>query len=283
MISVFSSIATPDTDIDTLLRDRAHFRSFIYTPLAEAIVQLNERRKDALLREKVHRFLSHDLPEPFATGPRLTLLRYVNTPNREVSHFLAIAKRHGNLPPLLCEYPQDKFVPSNTSKRFLGKIAFSSRAQPNDANPIWRVPIIDIQKGQNSAFADITTLWNQPLVAFHHDLFQRVLPDERRDHWYDISAWYRRHGPTAKQYYADALALFVRDGILFENFVVHQKEEAAFFRNIVLPAFREVQQATGRKPLIVALEPPETEGDISWLCYPCSMKAFVETKLATII
>lgn len=243
--------------------------------MEEAIAELGRRRKIQRLREVSSQLISGDVPEPFRDRARLALLRYINTPNHETVRFLDITRGYPDTPPLLCEYPQDKFVPSNISKRLLGKLAFVS-SEPSGTKSIDRLPVIDFAKSQNSKIADIKTLWGQPLVAFHHQLFRHALPGIAQEYWYDISPWYHRHGPTARQYYTSLLALFVRDGILFENFIIQQKEEAEFFRAIFLPAFLEVQRVTGVKPLIVALEPLESEGDKYWLSYPAHEKTFVE-------
>lgn len=268
-------------DADLLFHDRARFRSLVYTPLEQAIAELGRRRRIRQLQSASRRLLSNDVPEPFCQHPRLALLRYINTPNHETLRFLNIATSHTGIVPLLCEFPQDKFVPSNTSKRMLGKLAFASKGHPR-MTLFERLSIIDFLKSQNCKIADIQTVWGQPLVAFHHELFRRVTSFDAQRCSYDISSWYRRRGPNAKQYYASLLALFVRDGILFENFIINQKEEAAFFRGIFLPAFLEVWKATGVKPLIVALEPPESEGHKYWLSYPAHERAFVQELVGSI-
>jgi hypothetical protein len=46
-----------------------------------------------------------------------------------------------------------------------------------------------------------------------------------------------------------------------------------------LPAFIHVYEETGLKPLIVALEPTDTEDDEYWISYPHEEKSFIAEKL----
>jgi len=71
----------------------------------------------------------------------------------------------------------------------------------------------------------------------------------------------------ADKYYTPFTALFIKDAILFENFMLDSKE-ISFTKDIFLSAFIEVYRKTGCKPLIVALEPTDIEGDEFWPCHP---------------
>jgi hypothetical protein len=60
--------------------------------------------------------------------------------------------------------------------------------------------------------------------------------------------------------------LFICHGVLFENFVTNV-EEQRFAEEVVYPAFKEVEQLFGLKPLIVPLLPPHNASDKYWFCY----------------
>ena len=68
------------------------------------------------------------------------------------------------------------------------------------------------------------------------------------------------------------ISLFVCDGILFENF--HSDgHESEFTRRIIRPAFAEVEERYGVRPLIVPLLPITWERDPYWSWYPSRWKA----------
>ena len=73
------------------------------------------------------------------------------------------------------------------------------------------------------------------------------------------------------------LTLFLRDAILFENFLL-DTSESQFTHNVVLPTIKTIATEIGIKPLIVALEPTEVEGDEFWLSYPHKDRVFVDRK-----
>ncbi len=61
--------------------------------------------------------------------------------------------------------------------------------------------------------------------------------------------------------------------------MVENKNELLFIKNIFLPAFLKIYRETTYKPLIVALEPTEIEGDRFWLCHPHPSIEVVQRKL----
>ncbi len=84
---------------------------------------------------------------------------------------------------------------------------------------------------------------------------------------FDATDWYRRNGNKSLSHYKPFLALFICHGVLFENFLTEGKERDFTF-NVVLPAFKTVEQLFGMKPLIVRLLPRESEADKKWMWYP---------------
>ncbi len=104
--------------------------------------------------------------------------------------------------------------------------------------------------------------------------------------FFDASAWFRELGGNAKNYYESFLRLFVKDAILFEHFVLEDKEEREFIEKVFLPAFIKVFEDTGRKPIIIPLvwsdkeKWPENEKDPTWAHYPHKAEQYVENRLS---
>lgn len=68
--------------------------------------------------------------------------------------------------------------------------------------------------------------------------------------------------------YVRLLALFVTDGILFENFRTDDEHEIAFTHGRTIPAFEKVERMFGVRPLIVRLFTDEEVADPKWWRYP---------------
>lgn len=126
--------------------------------------------------------------------------------------------------------------------------------------------IINFNDSNNKKISSIKTMWGEPLVDFHHGLFCESFPKHTQC-MTDISDWLHTAGPHAIDYYKQFLTLFLRDGILFENFLL-EKNEFGFTQQVVLPAFLAVMKETGLKPLVVALEPTDIEADNFWQSHP---------------
>ena len=117
------------------------------------------------------------------------------------------------------------------------------------------------------------------MIEFHHEIFFRSFPQLTKEkNIFDVSDWIRKHGETPREYYRTFLSLLVKHAIQLENFMLDERE-LSFTKEIFLPAFIEVYKETGVKPLIVALEPTEIEGDKFWTSYPYQDRSYVEEKL----
>lgn len=261
-------------DIDELVNDRKKFEAFVYTPIDEAVAELDRRRKDVNLVKKVNDFLDWDIPEPLRNGPRAVLFRQLATPNYEVRRFLNIVRLVDSLPPLFWEYYNDKFTSNNEWKRSLGKLFFFGGVGKMGGSKIENINVIEFNKYVGKKISEVRTLWNQSLVEFHHKLFDETCKSFINNEFYDASDWFSKNGEVAKNYYVPFMSLFVQNAILFENFILDVKERT-FTRDIFLPAFIKIFQETGYKPLIVALEPTELEDDVFWLCHPKDSKKHV--------
>jgi len=259
-----------DIDIGKLVADRAAFDAFVYTPLEDAATELRRRAASPAGRA------IRTLPGRFEEGTKAVLWRNVVTPNHDVSGFLSVAGKL-DLEPLFFEYHEDRFDTRNECKFHLGKLYFCRRTGKNSSLRLDRVDVIDFNASNGRKLSSVRTVWDQSLVEFHHEWFLATFPNYRSA-MYDGSDWLKAQGPTAQSYYAPFLSLFVRHGILIENFML-QGKELDFTRAVFLPAFVEVIKATGLKPLIVPIEPTDTEGDKYWLCYPHETAEFVTNRL----
>lgn len=263
--------------IKRLIRDRELFDQTIYTPLPEALKILAKRGLDVGLERKVSALLGGDIPQPLIHKPQAVLFRQVATPNYEIRRFFSLIDSIEGLEPLFWEYHQDKFTSNNEWKHSLGKLFFYQGKGKKGGAKIDTAKIIDFNTWNGKPLHEVTTLWNQPLIDFHHEFFSARFR-EVGSIFFDATDWFIRQGKQASKYYESFLTLFVRHGILFENFMLDQKE-VEFTEKVFLPAFFAVWEKTGQKPLIVSLEPTDIEGDQFWICHPEEHKDFVIQKL----
>jgi hypothetical protein len=257
-------------DIEKLVKDREAFNAFVYTSFEEVISELRERSNHT---HKPHHV---EPPDVMKGDPRFVLFRHIATPNYEVRRFMSAADA-AEFKPLILEYAADEFLSINHWKYSLAKIAFYKGSDKKGGIKTEYRNIIDFNTSNRKALSDIKTNWNQGLVDFHHEFFLRHFP-KHKENIYDLSDWLKKNGNNAKSYYKAFLSLFLHNAVLFENFLL-EGEELQFTKEVILPAFIEIIKETGHKPLIVALEPTEIEGDLFWLCHPHSEREFVLEKL----
>ena len=250
--------------------------SNIYTSLSVARDEIMRRWSDPVLRGKVEALFGDDLPEVFKGRPRLVMNRSVFTPNREIAYFLDVA-REFDLEPLLLEYP-DKFVARNPTKYHLCKMFFCDRNNCSDSEHR-SIRVVDFNRHEGKGLPVVSTLWNQSLVDFHHESLFRKYPELNSPRTlYNFLDWFNRHR-VETEYYFHYLSLFVCHGILFDNFMWDDEEEASFLEDKFIPSVVEVERHFGLKPLIYPLLPIEHERDHHWLYYDESERTFVKNKL----
>lgn len=255
---------------EALINDRDRFNEFIYTPLEDALVELQRRWQDPTVKG------AQAVPQPLAEGFRAVLFRQLVTSNYEVRRFVSIVDSL-HLRPLFWEYYADKFTSNNEWKHSLGKLFFYEGRGKQGGMKLKSKNVVDFNKVNGKPFSDVQTLWGQPLIEFHHELYQSRFRNLDGNH-FDASDWLSENGKTALSYYESFLSLFLKHGILFENFMLDAKE-FEFTRDVFFPAFCRVYAQTGLKPLVVALEPTDIEGDQFWICHPDDDREFVEAKL----
>lgn len=264
--------------IDELTEDREAFNAFIYTPLDLAIYELKERTLDTKLTVTVSNLLPVGLPTIFSGKKLGILFRQLATPNYEIRRFISILDVIDGIMPVFWEYYSDKFTSNNEYKHSLGKLHYFLGKGKKGGAKIDTENIIDFNTYNGKKISEVKTLWGQDLVSFHHEIFEKEYGKVEANSFFNASEWFASSGGSAKEYYKNFLMLFVKDGILFENFMLDEKE-ISFTKEIFLPAFIDVWLKTGKKPIIVALEPTDIEGDKFWTCHTPEIQLLVQSKL----
>ncbi len=266
-----------ETPHELAIHDSAAFNSEIYTSFEDAMVELERRRSDPELVQKAKEYIG-GLPTPMEDGiPRGVLFRQVATPNYEIRRFIQLADG-GGLKPLILEYHQDKFVSSNEFKYFLLRLAFYCGEGKKGGKKILYKMIADFNTAGGKRLCDVECAGGKSLIDVHHALFSDAYEGASDSMLFDASDWFHSHGPSASEYYKRFLALFITHGIIYENFMLND-DEKWFTENVFYPAFKEVHEYFGLKPLIVALEPTDIEGEEFWMCHPPALYDTIEKYL----
>lgn len=241
-----------------------------YTPLAEAKKEIQRRRKDKNLRKKINKFLKSDILDHFGKNPRAVFCRYVLSPNFEFKYFLSIAKM-AELKPLALQYSDDKLVAKNTPKYYLCKMFFYDGDGKRGGEKMDTLRVVNLNKWEGKKLCNVQTLNNENLVVFHNNLLKKTIANKKYE-IFDFSDWFNEKKKLLKRYYyLHYLALFVCNGVLFENFLTN-KEEIQFTKNKVIPSFNKIQKMFGVKPLIFPLNSIKSEESPSWFYYSNRIK-----------
>lgn len=261
-------------DINRLVTDREAFNAFVYTPIDEAMKELSRRWNDPSIPTP------ENIPECMKNGNKGVLFRQVVTSNYEVRRFISIMDSLSTLDLLFWEYLDDKFTSNNEWKHALGKLLFYKGRSSKNEPLITGKTIVDFAHFDGHKLSDVETLWGEKLVDFHHEFVEQRFRCISHT-YFDASEWCRENGGRPGEYYKPYLGLFVKHGILFDNFMLDTKE-VGFTRDAFLPAFLEAYERSGHKPLVVSLEPTEIEGDRFWMCHPHEDIEFVTQRLAQV-
>ncbi|MEN9413308.1 MAG: hypothetical protein RLZZ342_395 [Candidatus Parcubacteria bacterium] len=235
----------------------------------DAVAELTRRAGNTDLRKQVEEYLQHDIPSYMQDTPVLCLARYIATPNFETLRFLALTEPFG-LPAVVTEDPGDKFSAHNHLKRALCKLPITERLHQKHGRLHERFrphTIIDFTKAEGKKLNEIETLWGEKLTAFHARAFAQMVKSPvivAND-----TAWLDRNGRgNLLELYKRYLSLFVVHGILFEDYVLSDAQDAEFVKTIVRPAVEFVENKFGHKPLIAELVPQTFESSTFWISYP---------------
>ena len=250
----------------------------------EAIQEIERRRRDPELRRKVEEYLGGDIPDYFRDGPVLYLARHIATPNFETLRFKYLMEPLG-MKAVVSQDTKDLFVSSNQSKRALGKLSICQGVSQKDGmlnERFQNISIVDFNAENGKPFGAIKTLWGEGLVDFHSRLFSKLMNDKIENP--DDAAWIdRHHRGNLLEHYKNFLALFVTHGILFEDYVMEDKHEVKFVKNILRPACRFIEKKFGVRPIIVPLVPKTFESNRFWISYPKEVMDIVQESMRGVV
>lgn len=261
-------------DLPTLVADE------ILTPLPDALKELERRRLDSKLTEAVRKYLDDDIPPYCKDEPVLYLARHIATPNFETKRFVHLTAETG-LKTVLGQDTKDIFVPQNPLKHALGKMPIHMGTSQKNGKTIERfqnISIIDFNTSNGKPFSDIKTVWGEPLATFHARLCEWYL--QKPVPVVDDADWIERNGRgNLLEHYKRFLALFIRDGILFEDYIAEDKDERQFILKVLRPAFSFIEKKFGVRPLIANLATTSTESGTFWYSYPAEIKKMLDSHL----
>jgi hypothetical protein len=236
----------------------------LYTPLDEAEKELKKRWEDPILKEKVEKYLGENIPHCLRDEPKALCTSHLATPNWAFFHFWEASRKIG-LKPLAFEYTDDLFVTTNYDKASLGKMVFYHGKDDRGKMITSSQHVIDLGgKNEKKKIRELETLWGENFVDFHHRALTAFYEDIEI---HDGSDYYHKLGRNPKEYYKYIFAFYIRNGILFENYLLTDKEKQ-FTEEILLPAFEYVWKKFGVKPLIVPIWPQNESDNKYWWCYP---------------
>lgn len=263
----------PNSNIDELIGDREKFNKFVYMSLEDAVKEIDYRQNNELINDYLKKTLPTGIPEVMKNKKSIVLFRHIATLNYEILRFVSLTSIFDKFQQVILEYTEDKFTNRNEWKFFLGKMSFIKGMNKNNEIMFESQNIINFNESNIKPISSIKTIWGQSLVDFHHEMFFKYFPD-LKGQVFDLSKWIHENGDEAKKYYKYFLALFLKHGILFENFML-ENGELAFTKEVIMPAIMEIEKETGMHPIIVALEPTDIEGDKFWLSHPYNQKKIV--------
>lgn len=263
-------------DYNAIMSDRSIFNKTVYTPLSEALRLLEERQKDPVLMAKIEKLLNGDIPEVLRNKKCGIFARQIATPNYDTQCFIKLTKEN-KLETVLFEYLEDKLTSNNVLKHSLGQIRVNNGLNKKGDYLIEKNNIINFSKYDGKKIKDIMTLWGEPLIDFHRKLFKYYkLPDDIIFH--DMSGQFNKYNNDVSKYYINFFLLFISHGILFENFLISKDSEGDFTKKILLPTIERIMNLTGLKPLIVPIEPLESENSEYWISHPSKIRNIIPIK-----
>ncbi|MFA5745064.1 MAG: hypothetical protein WC887_02515 [Candidatus Paceibacterota bacterium] len=256
----------------------------LYTEPDDALQDFHKRRKDVALKEMVRKNLGASAEGilKMLDQPHALFFRQIATPTHETLRFLKCAKEMG-LKPLILEYYEDKFVSSeNRSKRLLGKMPIYQYTGSDGRDMVQYETVCDFNSSTGKTFNEITCFNGEGLIHFHHRLFQKNTGLNPKTCCFDASEWFRLAGDSADEYYEPFFTLFIRDAVLFENFMPLRSENA-FTKTVIIPTFEKLKKQYGVAPIIVRLLPENEEMRLFWDSYPRKIKKYPKNKSRSMV
>ena len=225
---------------------------------------MEKRKNDPILRKKIIDFFGNDFPTFLEIDQKYGFFsRCIPTPNTECKYFIDLATSI-DLKPCFLEY-DDKVVSRNPDKYHLCTLYLYKRNK-NGVYETHSQRIVDFNEYEGSLFSEINTLWGEPLREFHLNLLKEEGLYSKME-IKDITSWFNLTRLKGGYYYFYFLSLFIYHGILFENYLLEDREEGEFINAKVLTSILAIEKFFGVKPLIVPLLPLEVEKHMHWLSY----------------
>ncbi len=237
----------------------------LYTPLSAIKDELRRRGEDTVLQEKVASLFSEYPLNVFEGAPKAVLSRSIMTPNKEFQYYTDVVDNMG-LEKMLFEY-DGKFVAKNSEKYHLCRLCFVDPDTQQSAT----YKIVNFNEWQGKKMHSILTTSGKNLLDIHRSLLESEYPHASKD-VIDITNWFNAVRSSDEGYYFYYLSLFMTNCVLFENFLINEKDEREFFETKVYPSLQKVVEFFGVKPLIVPLLPISNEGNDAWLYYDARLK-----------
>jgi hypothetical protein len=235
--------------------------SINYYSLDEAKKELEKRRKDKILIERIENDLRENFLPFFKKKTISVMWRTLVVPNNSLYFFLACSKYVGT-DPVFLEYVGDKFTSVNEDKRRLCKLKLKTGKQYRN------IKICDIKENENKLIESVLLNDGCNLVLFYKDLVRFSGLDLTIQ---DMTEWVRKIG-VAKDYYYTLLLHFLVHGILFENFFIesYDEYENMFTKECIMPVIDKIKRNYGIEPIIVKIYPEAKEhnDESFWWMFP---------------
>lgn len=248
----------------------------IYTNFNSLQEELDKRWNDVSLRKKVASFFGDDVISHVLEKQYAFQNKYIFSPNKELDNFINLSDVVG-LEKCLLEY-NGKFVSKNIEKYFLCKMYFTQGLNKNNTDIFISERIVDFNKYEGEHMKNIDTLWGENLVDFHHKLVDLRYPGLSKK-IISINEWFDRNNNIEGEWYTAFLALFVVNGILFENYLPEDPEENVFIMEKLKPSLLKIKEIFGVTPLILPAVPVAEGSDVHWRAYDYFYKDSIKTML----
>ena len=245
----------------------------IYLTPTQAREEISRRRNDLQLVNKATKYLKNKIPHALKDGPKAVLARVLASPNHEFFEFQRLAEEAG-MEGWCLEYTNDKFRAENFDKYYLGKLFFKHGIGKKGGEKSSVLKVIDFDQAEGKLVCSLETLWGENFVDFHHRLVRATASEA--SNFEDAAWWIEENGKKTSLFYPYYLAMFICHGVLFENFLVDDKQ---LIDELFLPALDIVYREFGLYPLVVPLSPIESEYDLHWRQYPSEVESVAIEKI----
>lgn len=242
-----------------------------YIKPSEIHIELDKRMNDHEFMHKLDSFWANEKPTFIDPKKKYGVFsRSIFTPNYELRYFIDLCKTL-ELEPILLEYTDTKFVTKNLEKYRLAKLVFYEGIGKKNGIKSSQISIVNFNTEEGKKMNEVETLLGNSLVDFHHRLLLEELPDISES-IFDFSDWFNRTRNKSELYYFYYLTIFLKNCVLFENYISDDEEENKFTKKHFVPSFDGVANYFGIKPLVTPLLPLDSEKSDWWYAYNTGLK-----------